>query len=152
MNKYSLGGSQTTYQPGSNNRVLLNKLGITDPEEMDEVELLLLQQLYDRVLIQQLYEGVITVEHLKTWHRQWLFPIYDWAGEERSVNMGKNGFQFAAATQIPYLNLLDRDYLSRLTPCQALSDDELIRLWLSSMLSLFLRIHSAKVTEGWRVY
>lgn len=115
MNKYALGGSQTAYQPGSGKRVLLNKLGITDPEEIDEAELLLLQQLYDRVLLQQLPAGVITTEHLKTWHRQWLLPLYDWAGAERSVNMGKNGFQFAAAAQIPYLlKRLDSDYLSKL--------------------------------------
>lgn len=115
MNKYALAGSQTAYQPGSGNRVLLNKLGITDPEEIDEVELLLLQQLYDRVLLQQLPAGVITTEHLKTWHRQWLLPLYDWAGAERSVNMGKNGFQFAAAAQIPnLLKRLDSGYLSKL--------------------------------------
>lgn len=148
MNKYSLGGPQTRYQPGSDNRVLLNKLGITDPEEIDEAELLLLRQLYDRVLNQQLPEGVITTEHLKTWHRQWLLPIFDWAGEERSVNLGKNGFQFAAATQIPnLLRLLDKNYLSKLTPCQNLSDDELIKA-MAVVHVEFILVHPFREGNG----
>lgn len=41
--RYRIAGPQGTWQPGSGNRVLLNKLGVTDPLQMDEVELELLR-------------------------------------------------------------------------------------------------------------
>jgi cell filamentation protein len=148
MSKYVLGGSQTAYQPGSDNRVLLNKLGIADPEEIDEAELLLLRQLYDRVLNQQLPRGAITTGHLKTWHRQWLLPVYDWAGIERSVNMGKSGFQFASTAQIPYLlNRLDNEFLSKFTPCDALSDDALINA-MAIIHVEFILVHPFREGNG----
>ncbi len=44
-------GPQGTFQPGSNHRVLANKLGIVDPTEIAGVELVLLERLYQAVLI-----------------------------------------------------------------------------------------------------
>ena len=50
-NRYdTTGNPEGQYQPGSNNQVLLNKLGITNPDEMDDVELELLKQLTTSVL------------------------------------------------------------------------------------------------------
>lgn len=127
MGKYDISGSQTTFQPGSNGLVLANKLGITDPAEMNEAELVLLEKLYQRVLTEQLPNGVITSTLIKDWHRRWLAPIYDWAGEERAVNIGKGNFQFAAAGRIPnLLKILDRDVLAKWTPCTDLADEALI--------------------------
>lgn len=45
-NRYDAGETQGSYEPGSGDRVLCNKLGVSDPDEMDEVELLLLEQLW----------------------------------------------------------------------------------------------------------
>lgn len=60
----------------------------------------------------------LTVTDLKTWHHRWLGNVYDWAGRERAVNLGKDGFQFAAATQVPrLLEAFERDCLARFTPC-----------------------------------
>ena len=36
-------------------------------------------------------------------HRSWLWPIYDWAGDYRAVDLTKQGFRFAHAAQIPRL-------------------------------------------------
>lgn len=96
MAKCDIDSSQSMFQPGSNNRVLANKLGITDPADMDEVELVLLEKLYESVLLEHLPEGTLKVTHLKNWHRRWLGNVYVWAGEERSVNMSKGDFHFAA--------------------------------------------------------
>jgi cell filamentation protein len=38
-----------------------------------------------------------TADDIRALHRLWLGPIYTWAGEYRSVNIGKGGFQFAHA-------------------------------------------------------
>ena len=94
--RYHLPGTQRAFQPGSDGRVLANKFGITQPEDMDELELELLTQLYEDVLIRNLPDRQLAVDDLKTWHRRWLGNVYDWAGQERSVNMSKGGFMFAA--------------------------------------------------------
>ena len=49
MSRYSTSGIEGQYEPGSDEQVLENLLGITDPEEMDEIELELLDQLYESV-------------------------------------------------------------------------------------------------------
>lgn len=148
MSKYTLGGSQTAYQPGSDNQVLANKLGITDPEEMDDAELELLEQLYEHVLNQALPKGAITTEHLKNWHRWWLSPIYEWAGEERSVNMGKGDFEFAVAAQIPrLLTELDKNTLASYTPCQGMRDEALIEA-VATVHVEFILVHPFREGNG----
>jgi cell filamentation protein len=81
--RYQASGMQAEHQPGSQGRVLRNRLGITDPDEIDEVELTLLLQLYDLVLGQQFPSGQLQLTNLKEWHRLRLGNLYDWAGEER---------------------------------------------------------------------
>ena len=88
-NRYDAEGAQSTYEPGSDELVLANKLGITDSEDMDDAELVLLEKLYLSVLIENLPDRRLTVQDLKDWHRRWLGNIYSWAGDIRSVNMGK---------------------------------------------------------------
>lgn len=55
------GNPEDQFQPDSNNQVLLNKLGISDVKEMDDVELVLLEQLYDDVLDRVSLDQVLTV-------------------------------------------------------------------------------------------
>jgi cell filamentation protein len=111
-------GLEGEVQPGSDGRVLRNSLGITDPAEMDEAELALLLKLYEAVLEEDFPNRRITVADLRRWHRLWLGNVYEWAGCERSVNLGKGGFHFAAAAQVPrLLEHFDRDCLARYTPC-----------------------------------
>ena len=73
------------FQPGSNGKVLLNKLGITDPAEMDEIELDLLEQLGDAVLDEVEVDQTINASDLCEWHRRWLGNIYEWAGQYVSI-------------------------------------------------------------------
>ena len=61
MNKYEAGSAQGRFQPGSNHQVLENKLSITDPAERDEAELVLLEKLYEDVLLHNLPVGQIEV-------------------------------------------------------------------------------------------
>ncbi len=57
MSKYAIGGVQGRFQPGSNRQVLENKLGITLPAERDEAELVLLEKLYEDLLLHHLPTG-----------------------------------------------------------------------------------------------
>ena len=104
-------------QPGSDGAVLANKLHITNPDEMEEAELVLLEKLYEAVLVDDLPMRPLTVDDMVRWHRQWLGNVYAWAGEFRSVNASKGGFMFAAAAQVPrLLTEFGRDCLTRYTP------------------------------------
>ena len=148
MAKYDVGGLQGLYQPDSNNQVLANKLGITEIGDMDEAELVLLAKLYEDVLINHLPKGAIKPEDIKTWHRRWLGNIYEWAGDERSVNMSKGDFHFAAAAQIPQLfNKFESDYLNCYTPCTDLSDDDLIEA-VAIIHIEFILIHPFREGNG----
>lgn len=125
--RYDVAGPQGMFEPGSGDKVLANKLGITLSSDMDEAELILLQKLYESVLSDQLPEGRVTVEHLKIWHRRWLGNLYSWAGQARSVNMSKGGFPFAPAAQIPRLmTAFDRGCLAVHTPCHDFSQERLV--------------------------
>lgn len=102
-NRYHTTGAEGEFEPGSNGQVLRNLVGITSADDMDELELRLLGELYDEVLLQNLPDRALTVADLKRWHQLWLGNVYTWAGQERSVNLGKDGFQFASANLLPGL-------------------------------------------------
>ena len=121
------GNPEGQYQPGSNERVLINKLGIVDSEEMDEIELDLLEQLTEVVLGEVEANQVISSNDLCEWHRRWLGNVYVWAGQYRSVNMGKGSFQFAAAHLIlKLMQDLNKKFLSVLTPCDGYDNERLV--------------------------
>jgi len=127
MSRYDIAGSQAALQPGSEEGVLANKLGITRPDDMNEAELVLLQKLYFEVLRDHLPPGRISVLHLRGWHRRWLGNVYDWAGQYRTVNMSKDGFPFAPAAQLPRLmQIFDTQYLTRYTPCKGMNTEQLV--------------------------
>ena len=142
------GATEGEYQPGSENKVLLNKLGIIDPEEMDDIELQLLEQLYENVMNSVSVDQIITVSELCEWHRKWLGNLYEWAGKVRSVNMSKGDFSFAAAQQIPRLLAeLDKTYLRVYTPCDEFNDDALVEA-LSIIHVEFILIHPFREGNG----
>jgi cell filamentation protein len=148
MAKYDVTGSQGLYQLGSDDRVLANKLSITDVADMDEAELVLLEKIYDEVLLNNFSQEIIRVDDIKTWHRRWLGNVYVWAGEERSVNMSKGDFHFAAAAQIPQLlNKFESDYLARYTPCTDLTKEELIEA-IAIIHIEFILIHPFREGNG----
>jgi cell filamentation protein len=119
MNKrYQVSGAEGEFEPDSKGLVLRNLVGITSPEDMDALELQLLGDLYEEVLLNEFPDRTLTVADLKHWHQLWLGNVYPWAGKERSVNLGKDGFQFATAALLPrLLDEFERQYLSRWTPC-----------------------------------
>jgi len=127
ITRYDVAGAQGMFEPGSNDQVLANKLGITVPADMDEAELVLLQKLYEFVLQDNLPMGQLTMAHIRTWHRRWLGNIYPWAGQGRSVNMSKGGFPFAPAAQIPRLMAeFEQNCLMRYTSCAGYDTAQLI--------------------------
>ena len=117
---------EAQFEPGSNDRVLSNKLGITDAQDMDDIELDLLKRLYDSVLSSVEADQRLAVADIREWHRSWLGNVYVWAGQYRTLNMSKGDFMFAASGQVPKLmDNLDKEILSVRTPCAGMSEDQL---------------------------
>jgi cell filamentation protein len=146
--RYQATGSQAQWQPGSKDQVLLNKPGITDPTLMDEAELDLLLQLYEFVLGEHFPDRCLKVDDLMQWHYLWMGNLYDWAGQQRSVNMGNEGFQFAAATQISrLLEEFERNHLQRYTPCDGMDDAMLAEAIAACHVELIL-IHPFREGNG----
>ena len=146
--RYQAGGSQAAWQHGSGDKVLLNKLGIVDPMEMGEAELHLLLKLYDLVLEQGFPARRLDVADLKEWHRLWLGNLYDWAGEERTVNLSKGDFHFAAAAQLPrLLRDFETRHLHRYTPCHRMADAALVEAIAQCHVELIL-IHPFREGNG----
>lgn len=126
----------------------MNKLGITDPDEMDDIELDLLDQLVDVVLETVEDDQMINSNDLCEWHRRWLANVYEWAGHYRSVNMGQGGFQFAAAHLVPGLMVeLDKRYLSVYTPCLNMKEEALIEA-LAVVHVEFVLVHPFRDGNG----
>jgi cell filamentation protein len=94
---------------------------------MEDTELDLLEQLTDAILDEVKEDQNITSGNLCEWHRRWLANVYEWAGNYRSVNMGKDEFQFAASNLIPKLMRDFNDkFLSVYTPCMNMKEKQLI--------------------------
>lgn len=58
--RYAVDGPEGEFEPGSNQRVLRNLVGVVSADDMDELELELLSQLYDGLLLEELPEQGIT--------------------------------------------------------------------------------------------
>lgn len=146
--RYQTTGAEGEFEPGSNGQVLSNLVGITSADDMDELELQLLSALYNEVLVQNLPDRPLTVADLKHWHRLWLGNVYAWAGQERSVNLGKGGFQFASAGLLSgLLRDFERQCLSRWTPCGNLAPDEVVNAIAVTHVELIV-IHPFREGNG----
>lgn len=124
--RYAAVGPQAEFEPGSRGRVLRNKLGIRRVGEMEQAESVALTAAQHWAVEHFDIAHRFTAADLCTLHRQWLGGIYDWAGEYRSVNIGKGGFMFAAAAQVPRLMAqFERCELAEETPCNGMNSQRL---------------------------
>lgn len=142
------GNPEGQFQSGSDGQVLANKLDITDPDEMDDVELVLLEEIQSKLLDDVESDQKITVADLCNWHRDWLETVYSWAGEFRTVNMQKGDFPFAAANQIPKLmSVFEKDFLEKYTPCEGFDQDKLVEALAICHVELII-IHPFREGNG----
>ena len=78
--------------PGTH--VLKNIPGLRDPAALDTFEYEAGAIRSSQLSLQPL-TGAFDLAHLKAIHQQLFQDVYDWAGETRTVNISKNGNQFA---------------------------------------------------------
>lgn len=146
MSRYDITSSEGEYQPGSDNKVLRNLPGMTDPEEMNIAETDLLEDLYLQVFDH--FPEELTFETLCQWHRVWLGNVYSWAGQSRTVDMSKPNIRFASPVQIPKLaEKFEAQYLSRFAELPEMSDDELLA-FLAEVHVEFILIHPFREGNG----
>ena len=118
--------SEEGFEPDSNEEVLKNKLGIKLREEMEALE----ESELDRTEMELLRlfgeNHQFTAQDICNIHDLWLDDVYYFAGKYRTVNIAKDNFNFAAASRIEYsMDLLEKDFLSKYTPCHFSDIDEL---------------------------
>ncbi len=148
MRKYTLNSAETYYQPGSGDRVLINKLGIVDEQQMEEIESGLLLLLYQRLFIDTKPPENLAFQHIREWHRQWLGNVYEWAGKLRNANVAKGNFHFASADRIPALaSGFDIEFLSQFSLLPSLSQADLVR-YLAECHVEFILIHPFREGNG----
>lgn len=82
-------------------KVLPNKPGITDKQELGEAEAEGFANAEMEFIEDLTDETKFDVAYIRDIHRRALSHLYKFAGEYRSVNMSKGGFYFAAAHVIP---------------------------------------------------
>jgi cell filamentation protein, protein adenylyltransferase len=146
--KYAAAGMESEFQPGSRGRVLRNFLGITRVREMEAAESQALEVAQETAL-QQFGPGHrFTPADIRGLHRLWLGRIYPWAGNYRSVNIGKGGFQFAHAPLIPRLMAaFGKEVLRRHTPCGRALDISIARS-LAEVHAELILIHPFRDGNG----
>jgi cell filamentation protein len=116
--RYDATGVQSEAEPGSNGRVLRNLLGIKRVGDIKQAESQALLLAQAEAVQQYADDQRFTAVDICDLHRMWLGPLYIWAGDFRTVNMGKGGFQFAHAPLIQGLMAeLERGALAQFTPC-----------------------------------
>lgn len=81
-------------------------------------------------------------------HELWLGGIYPFAGKYRTVNMSKDGYQFAASHLINHLkHNFETKYLSQYTPCNFV-DEKNLTLALAIVHVEFIIIHPFREGNG----
>lgn len=146
--KYKAAGVEAEFEPGSRGRVLRNLLGITRVRDMQAAESEALEIAQEAAIDRFDSHHCFTAEDIRALHRLWLGPIYRWAGEYRSVNISKGGFQFAHVPQIPGLmNELERGPLHSATPCHGFDDPALVQA-LAEVHGELILIHPFREGNG----
>ena len=98
MSKYQFRESDI-YLPGTD--IPKNRLGVTEPDLLHEVEEALLQQAY-QIFIDELQPATRFDEaYFKSLHRRTFASLYDWAGEYRTVDMSKGSSLFCRGEYLP---------------------------------------------------
>lgn len=146
--RYQAHGIEAEFELGSRERVLRNLLGITRVRDMQAAESQALHLAQTRAIETVSDNQRFTAVDICRLHRLWLSPIYAWAGEYRTVNLGKGGFQFANAALIPALmEELERKVLQQYTPCLA-APDEAIAEALAIVHAELILVHPFRDGNG----
>lgn len=106
---YSVTSSSDGCYPGTT--VLINKLGITDQETLDEVESIAVT-LHSTEIESESPNTPFTFDFYCNLHKRLFGDLYEWAGELRSIDFSKKGTSFYPAGELRELGKAKFDRLS----------------------------------------
>ena len=139
---------EAQFEPGSNDTVLKNKLGITHSDEMDKAEAAALIKATDALFHEYDADHQFTAGDICHMHKVWLGDIYEWAGQYRGVNISKGDFSFAMAMQIPTLMAqFEVEQLVKYTPCKYQNRTEVVKA-LAEVHAELVLIHPFREGNG----
>jgi cell filamentation protein len=113
VSKYQFAVSDI-YLPGTD--IPKNRLGITEPELLHEVEESLLQQAYQAFIAECEPNTRFDETYFKSLQQRTFETLYDWAGVYRTVDMSKGGSLFCRAA---YLEQESKRIFHQLEECWA---------------------------------
>ena len=146
--RYVAVGPEAEFEPGSRGRVLRNLLGIKLVCDMNLAESQALEIVQDLALDRFEADHRFTAQDICELHALWLDEVYPWAGQYRSVDIGKGGFQFAHARFIPRLMAeLERGALRAHTPCRP-AEEITLALALAEVHAELILIHPFREGNG----
>lgn len=147
--RYDVSGlTEAQFEPGSNEQVLKNRLGIASPQAMDDAEARALEQALLALIGNYDERHRFTAADICKIHKNWLGEIYEWAGAYRQVNISKGDFPFAAAARVPALMAeFEKAVLARYTPCNFKDRADVVRALAETHAELVL-IHPFREGNG----
>jgi cell filamentation protein len=148
MTKYDAHGTEAEFEPQSGGLVLRNLQGITRVDDMEMAESEALMNVRDWALSRFTASHRFTAADVCDIHKHWLSGVYPWAGAYRNVHIGKGGFMFAAAGQIPRLMAdFEKTVLAKYTPCRDMDTDSLAKALAVTHAELII-IHPFREGNG----
>lgn len=146
--KYEPAGTQAEFESGSRGKVLRNRLGILRVRDMSVAESHALLFAQEDAVEKYGTDHRFRASDIRALHKLWLDPIYPWAGQYRTVNIGKGGFQFAHTPLIPGLmDVLERGPLRQHTPLKPALDARLAAA-LAEVHAELILIHPFREGNG----
>lgn len=97
MSKYQFNASDI-YLPGTD--IPKNRLGITEPDLLHQVEETLMQQAYQTFIAECEPATRFDEAYFKSLHQRTFESLYEWAGAYRSVDMSKGNSMFCRASYL----------------------------------------------------
>lgn len=139
---------EAQFEPGSNDTVLKNNLGISNTGQMDKAEASALIKATDALFHEYDADHQFSADDICHMHKVWLGDIYEWAGQYRSVNICKGDFSFAMAMQIPTLMAqFEVGQLAKYTPCKYQDRTEVVKA-LAEVHAELVLIHPFREGNG----
>lgn len=145
--KYLVSGVDE-FQPGSDGKVLRNKLGITSKKEMNDLEIIEYQKAAIKLASAYTKDHRMTENDIKKIHKIIFGRLYNWAGTYRNVELSREEFVFARAKFIcELMKQFSTEFLESLTPPKVKTDKELAIL-LAKIHVEFILIHPFREGNG----
>jgi cell filamentation protein len=136
------------FQPGSDGKVLRNKLGVTSKKEMNDLEIVEYQKAAIRLASAYTKDHKMTENDIKKIHKIIFGRLYNWAGTYRNVELSKDEFVFARVKFIGELmKQFSKEVLESLTPPKVKTEKELAIL-LAKIHVEFILIHPFREGNG----